>query len=247
MRKDGALRDYWENGFHHRREAVAPSKVAAWRDIVLQAAAARPNMSRSNEHVAVFEPARLEPELSKIVRSAELAGLAAKFLEAERLRLFAVSAYIKPPGGDASFWHQDMWFFPISGAPIVTVWLPLSAVEEDQAPMIYARKSHLGGFMDAPADAPPEGIAVQRISPMAPGDVVLHDGWTLHGSAGNQNASPREALGLVYVKDGARFSTRAELESVPARFAKLTGYIGSPDYKPGKKIAGPKCPLVPFS
>ena len=238
------IQQYAEDGFCHLTAAMAPDAVNNWRKTILDAAAKRPNMSSGNEYVAVFEPGSAEPKLDEIIRSPTLASIAAGFLGHDQVRLFAGAAYIKPAGGVASFWHQDLWFFPINDTPVITVWLPLTAIAEDQAPMIYAQGSHKAGFCSASYDEAPKNIPLCQPAPMALGDILVHDGWTLHGSADNRSGLSREAIGLVYIPDGARFATRQQLESIPDRFAMLSGYINTPAFRAGELITGTTCPLV---
>jgi hypothetical protein len=232
------------DGFVHIRSVVDPSLVAGWRGHVLDATSRLPNLAGSNETVAVFEPGRVSSELAAILCSASLGGLAAEAFGRRNVRLIAGTAYIKPPGAPGSFWHQDLWFFPIADASIVTLWLPLAPVEDDRAPLIYARGSHRRGFVDWRSEAAPDRWPLHRMSPMSVGDVAIHDGWTLHGSDVNARREPREALGLVYLLDGTYFATRAELQREPARWERLSTFLDNPSYREGALIQGPRFPLV---
>jgi hypothetical protein len=240
-----AMDGYRKHGFAHISSAVNPALVASWRRPILDLASRLPNMAGGRETIAVFRPDCVGPAMAEILFSAALGGLAAQVLGVRNVRLLAGTAYIKPPGAPGSFWHQDLWFFPIADAPIVTIWLPLAPVEDDRAPLIYARGSQKKGFVDWRSEAAPDNWPLHRVSPMSVGDVTMHDGWTLHGSEGNARQETREALGLTYVRDGAYFATRAELQQEPARWERLSRYLDNPAYCEGARIQGPRCPLVP--
>ena len=163
------------------------------------------------------------------------------------IRLIAGAAYIKPPGAPATFWHQDLWFFPIVGASMTTLWLPLTPIDEGRAPLVYAAGSQRQGFADWRDESPPEDWSLHCLSSMTVGDVAIHDGWTLHGSEANRTAQPREALGLSFIRAGTRFATRAELRREPKRWEFLEAYLDHADYREGDPIDGPGCPLIALS
>lgn len=221
---------YSQDGFVHIRSAIEPTLVSGWRPHVLDAASRLPNMAKAPEIAAVLKPDRVSSDITGILRSAPLGHIAARMLGTRAIRLMAAAAYIKPAGAPATFWHQDLWFFPLVGAPMTTLWLPLAPVEDARAPLIYAAGSHRRGFRNWRSEATPDRWPLHCVSPMSIGDMVIHDGWTLHGSKVNTDTQPREALGLSYVRDGTRFATRADLRKDPERWESLAGYIDNPAY-----------------
>lgn len=238
------LQQYVQNGYVHLSAALDDEWVAMWRKTIIDAAMCRPNVSQGDEYIAVFEPDTVEQELSHILCSTHLARIAASFLGSTQVRIFAAAAYLKPPGGSASFWHQDLWFFPIADAPLITLWLPLSAIDDQQAPLLFARQSHASNYIDWTEENAPTHWPIDRQSPMALGDVTVHNGWTLHGSEANTSKQPREALGIVYIREGTRFATRTELQSNDTRWKRMEHYLNDPAYVEGAVINGPRCPLV---
>jgi ectoine hydroxylase-related dioxygenase (phytanoyl-CoA dioxygenase family) len=236
---------YSEDGFVHIRSAVDPALVLSWRPHILDAASRLPNMAKDGEFAAVFKPDRVSPEMADILGSAALGQIAAQMLGTREIRLIAGAAYIKPAGAPGTFWHQDLWFFPIVGAPMTTLWLPLAPVEDERAPLIYAGGSQKHGFENWRSEATPDRWPLHCVWPMSVGDVAVHDGWTLHGSKANTGREAREALGLSYVRDKTRFATRGALRQQPERWEWLAGHVDNPAYREGALIDGPGCPLVP--
>lgn len=110
--------------------------------------------------------------------------------------------------------------------------------------MVYAAGSHRRGFANTLNGAPPSDLPLHRLSNMVPGDVALHDGWTLHASDVNVDTVAREAIGLSYVRAGARFATRAELKRAPARWRWLSQFLDDPNYREGAEIDGSGCPAI---
>ena len=239
--------DYQAAGFAHLRAAVDPALVASWTTPILDAASHLPNMGKDGEIAAIFQPDQADTGLAGILGSAILGRIAADVLATGEIRLIAGAVYIKPPGAPATFWHQDLWFFPIVGAPMTTLWLPLTPIDEENAPMVYAAGSQRQGFEDWDQEAQPQGWPLYCLSSMAVGDVAIHDGWTLHGSKANVAARPREAIGLSFIRAGTRFATRVELQREPKRWQRLAGYLDHAGYREGDPIEGPACPLIALS
>lgn len=235
---------YHETGVALVRGALDPALIDEWRAPIIDAALRLPNTARDNEITAILQPDRADPALLDLLTSPDLGRVAADALGTERVRLIAAAVYIKPPGAPATFWHQDLWFFPVADAPMVTLWLPLTQVGEDNAPMLYSAGSQRAGFIDWEEDTVPTDWPVQCLSPMATGDVAIHDGWTLHASRANTSDQPREAVGLSYIADGTRFATRDALRREPARWNRLSAYLDHDGYREGDLINGPGCPLV---
>lgn len=241
------IEDYRTAGVALVDAALDPALVALWRAPILEAASRLPNTAKDDEFAAIFQPERADAALAEILGSRHLGRIAAEVLECEDIRLIAGAVYIKPPGAPATFWHQDLWFFPIVGAPMTTLWLPLTPIGEDDAPMVYAEGSQRGGFADWREETPPPAWPLQCLSSMAPGDVAIHDGWTLHASRANTSARPREAIGLSYIRDGTRFATRAELRRESGRWDRLAAFLDHPGYREGEPIDGPPCPRIALS
>ena len=247
MQQDAVSKDYQETGFTHLRGALDPALVSGWRAPLVEAAHHLPNRASTQEIAAVFEPHRAAPSIARILTAPALGRIAADGLGTQSVRLVAAAAYIKPPGAPATFWHQDLWFFPIADAPMLTLWLPLAPVDAALAPMVYAAGSHREGFTEASYDTPPEGKSLLRAAPMALGDVAIHDGWTLHASDPNDGTTAREAIGLSYIPADTRFATRDALQASPARWQWLAPYLDDANYREGAPVDGPACPAIALS
>src|SRR4051812_23398438 len=116
---------YSDDGFMHLRAALDPALVSGWRPRILDAASQAVNMSEE-EVVAVFRPGEVEADILDILLTPALGQIAARALGTSTIRLITGAAYIKPPGALPTFWHQDLWFFPIKDSAMITVWAPLA-------------------------------------------------------------------------------------------------------------------------
>ena len=126
---------------------------------------------------------------------------------------------IKPPKSGGHFgWHQDGTFWDI--APLeetVTVWLALDAVSLTNGGMRMIRGSHRRGQMMHEVTYDPNSMLRrgQRIDgdidesaaeevPLSAGQASLHNAMILHGSAANDSADWRYAVGLNYVSGNVK-------------------------------------------
>jgi non-heme Fe2+,alpha-ketoglutarate-dependent halogenase len=117
--------------------------------------------------------------------------------------------FAKMPGdGKQVSWHQDASYWPLTPSKVVTVWLAIDDVDDDNGPMMFIPGSHVHGQIpfdkstdedhnvlnqsvrdpEAWGDAP---VAVT----MKAGQVSLHTDLLLHGSG--YNGSDRRRCGLT--------------------------------------------------
>jgi ectoine hydroxylase-related dioxygenase (phytanoyl-CoA dioxygenase family) len=140
--------------------------------------------------------------------------LAADLMGVDKVRLFRDQSYFKQPSGGSTAWHQDGYFMPLDTKNIITMWVALSDVDLDMAPMKFFGGSHDGKYhgTSGPADEDMEtfekymldkGYPQFQSGPYKAGDATFHSGWTLHGSLSNTSDKTREAIVIVYYADGA--------------------------------------------
>jgi ectoine hydroxylase-related dioxygenase (phytanoyl-CoA dioxygenase family) len=145
------------------------------------------------------------------------AQLAASLLGASAVRLARDVAFFKQPGTDATPWHQDSEFEPIDGNDVVVLWIALNDIEPDMSPMCFLEGSQRLGYRrlvrgrsdpTQPFDAPMRDIGGQigSFSGMRAGDATAHYGWTFHGAPRHTGTTPREAIAVLYYRDGVRLS-----------------------------------------
>lgn len=143
----------------------------------------------------------------------------------------------KPPGVDhPTPPHQDNYYFNLAPPNVVTIWLALDQVGEENGCLRYLPGSHLRGFRpharsnvlgfsQAITDFGPQDEAAERKIHFAPGDAVAHHGMTIHRAEPNRSPTlNRRAFAMVFKgvscrRDEARFaryqqSARAQHESM---------------------------------
>lgn len=106
--------------------------------------------------------------------------------------------------------HQDNFYFSLTPANVVTIWLALDPVDAENGCLRYVDGSHLRGFrphakskilgfsqgiVDYSADDFTREIAV----PLQPGDAVAHHGMTIHRADANMSGSRhRRSFAMVF-------------------------------------------------
>ncbi len=165
-----------------------------------------------------------------------LPAIVASLTASDRVNLYSDQLFLKEPGSAVRTpWHQDKPYFLLDGEKVAVCWVPVDRVRIDNGAMGYVVGSHLwnktfklsdfvtrtrtfpeiGGIdltgLDdlPPIDAEPERFEI-RYFDAAPGDVIVHNWATLHGSSGNVSASAiRRAASVRYAGDDVTFLRRA--------------------------------------
>jgi Phytanoyl-CoA dioxygenase (PhyH) len=177
-------------------------------------------------------------EVVRIITSARLGEIAARLLGVEGVRVMHFSGLVKPAGEPGTPLHQDLSYLPIDTDRNLTIWIPLTDIEVDMGPLIFASGSHTAGQIDDPVSVRGR-FPFMHTGPMKAGDVSVHLGWTIHGSLKNASGRSRDAFGISYYRDGTRIQRHGE-----AKF--LRTLMGScfAGLNPGDLAVGPRNPLV---
>jgi phytanoyl-CoA hydroxylase len=117
----------------------------------------------------------------------------------------------KPPGGQhVTPPHQDNYYFCLRPPHVVTVWMALDPVDEENGCLRYVRGSHLEGirphgrsrilgFSQGLLDYNERDREREVAVHLEPGDVVAHHGNTIHRAEANRSLTRnRCAFALVY-------------------------------------------------
>ena len=262
---------FQERGHLKLRRVLEPEEVAAYRPhlnrvverhvgeqhaMERKVAGAGKNWRFINNLWSLDEVAR------RFVHSRRLARIAADLMGVDAVRLFRDQSYFKGSGGANTPWHQDSRFMPLDTTRSVTLWIPLTAITPDMAPMSYVTGSHRADYLgtsngdDASMDAfeaevRGKGFAVDNYNTFDAGDIAVHWASTLHSSRTNTSPLLREILVIVYFADGARVSPERPLtrQSPPSEFyatliQRENRATSLPGLKPGELAAGAMTPLL---
>jgi len=165
-------------------------------------------------------------------------------------RLFHEHLVLKEAGtAKATPWHQDLPYYCVDGRLTASIWIALDPVPLRNAVM-FAAGSHLsdktffprkfvdGRNYDYPsseyAEVPDvdggEGGYEIRAWECQPGDAVLFDFQTLHGTNAAELAGPRRAIAWRWIGDDVRFCKRPGVTSPP--YPDLQARLGHGDPLP---------------
>lgn len=130
----------------------------------------------------------------------------------------------KPPGLDhPTPPHQDNYYFNLLPPNVVTIWMALDVVDDENGCLRYVPGSHLRGFRphgrskvlgfsQAITDYGPEDESVEVRIHLQPGDAVAHHGMTIHRAEPNRSLTRnRRSFAMVLKgescqRDETRFS-----------------------------------------
>ncbi len=175
------------------------------------------------------------PEYRDYVHQSCAASMAGRFMGSEVAQFFHEHAFVKEPGTQrATPWHQDLPYYCLDGSRTVSIYVSLDPAPADIA-VRFVAGSHdwgklfhprifLGGEsfnLEDPAlepvpdvDARP-GDFVLRSWELEPGDTILFDFRTLHGTGDGLVRARRRAFSTRWLGDDVRYCERPGETSPP--------------------------------
>jgi hypothetical protein len=236
---------------------ASPAEVAPFRPALLEAGAAtryehRPLAERDTygrAFVQMFNLWRQNETAKAFVFARRFARVAAELMGVPGVRLYHDQALFKEPGGGATPWHQDQFYWPLDTAHTITMWMPLVAATPEMGPMTFASGSQLLGNLGdfAIGDESQEmfdRLIDEKALVRAPavafevGDASFHGGWTLHSAPPNRTDAMREVMTVIYYADGTRVGP---LDHPNRRFDRDVWLQGC---EPGELAAGALNPVL---
>jgi len=242
---------------HVRLSALAArAEVDAYRpaiaEVVDAVAARHDTQGRIDDYNSLFTQVtnawRLSEPARRFVCACRFARVAARLLGVRGVRLYHDQALFKEPGGQATPWHRDQYYWPLDTAHTVTMWMALVDVSLAMGPMTFASGSH--DAQDVPAlpisaeaDATLAGYVAARGFPITgealrAGDATFHSGRTLHSARPNLSGARREVMTVIYFAEGAR------LHAPGNSFQVADARVFLPGVKPGEPAASELNPLL---
>ncbi|MDA1051078.1 MAG: phytanoyl-CoA dioxygenase family protein [Planctomycetota bacterium] len=195
-----SLRVLTDNLDRYIQEVVPrlPSSDAFYQD------RSNPKTLKQLQHMgkdAFFDDYRRDPRWNSLAES--LIGEPAESQEPEWFN--------KPPGTEhPTPPHQDNYYFCLRPANVATLWLALDAVDEENGCLRYVAGSHrrgirphaatkVLGFSQGITDYGSEDVANEQTILLQPGDLVVHQGETIHRAEPNRSsARQRRAFAMVF-------------------------------------------------
>lgn len=207
------------DGYVHVPGLLSPAEIARHGAAVDEAVAVRKrDDGRALEEKSAYEQSFIQcqyiwedfPKVRALTFHEKVCAVAAALVGGERLRLWHDQALYKEPGGRPTEAHQDQPYWPIAEPDTCTAWIPLQAVDETMGCMGYVPGSHEGEhrFVDI-FSARGEGedlmarqAAPAQFVPCQVGDVIFHQGYTVHLAHPNRSDRMRRVYTAIYFRDG---------------------------------------------
>ena len=177
------------------------------------------------------------PEYSRYVQRSAAAAMAGQFMGATQARFFHEHVFLKEPGTQtATPWHQDLPYYCVDGRKNASIFVALDPIDEAVA-LRFVKGSHrwsrltfpkvfldgsdfntedgsLGAMPDI--DGHPEDFEVIAWA-MAPGDALIFDFRTVHGTSAAEVKTRRRAFVSRWLGEDMTYCARPGETSPPYR------------------------------
>ncbi|RIA37956.1 phytanoyl-CoA dioxygenase PhyH [Hephaestia caeni] len=173
-------------------------------------------------------PSQISSDLRRFAFDSPLPMIAADLYDADVVNFYFDQLFWKEAGsGKRTAFHQDESYFNCTGDQCCTFWVAVDPVTKANGAMGYVRGSHLWQRQFAAnvfvSQQQLPGAVGEQIPDIEaneadydivyydsePGDVLVHNYRTLHGSTGNVSADrPRRSFAVRYTGDDVRYYQR---------------------------------------
>lgn len=157
------------------------------------------------------------PAVKEFVFAKRFAGIVRDLMKVNHVRLWHDQALFKEPGGRITDAHQDCSYWPIAEPKFTaTMWLALTDVPVEKGCLYFYPQTNdpnLKEYVDIFKNPHQPNILTDKekvFVPLKAGDATFHSGLTFHGAANNQTNEMREAMTIIYIKDGVTFDASDE-------------------------------------
>lgn len=150
------INNFQQDGHLLLRAVVSPTEIATYRPAIVgtvnrydreQQAMEKTVSGQSQGWKFVENLCQLDPVAQRLILARRFGKIAADLLGVNTVRLFRDQSYFKAPGGGNTPWHQDGYFMPLDTTQVITMWIALSDVSPQMAPMTFVTGSHRQGYM----------------------------------------------------------------------------------------------------
>ena len=195
------------------------------------------------------------PEYLDFVIGSQAASMAGQFMRSAVAQFFHEHVFCKEIGTEAATpWHHDLPYYPLEGNQTVSIYVPLDYIPEETAvkfvsgshrwtEVFFARRFIDGANYiqnDPSLSSVPDIEATDNVYevkswPLDPGDALLFDFRTLHGTSAAKNHSRRRAFSTRWLGDDVVYMDRSGETSPP---------LDLRDIVSGEKMPGDWFPIV---
>ena len=217
------INEFRQKGHTLIPKVLSREEIDAYRPVIVNAAERYNTENRALEDRDTYGKAflqimnlwRVDAGVRKFVLAKRLGKIAADLLGVANVRIYHDQALFKEPGGGATPWHQDQYYWPVDNNKTITMWMPLVDINTDMGMLTFASGSFAKGpVFDFEISDESESLFdsyvadnkfdIARADTMNAGDATWHSGFTIHKAPGNCSAAMREIMTVIYVADGSR-------------------------------------------
>jgi ectoine hydroxylase-related dioxygenase (phytanoyl-CoA dioxygenase family) len=209
--------DFQRDGHIYLPELISPEALKPYRDFIVAWAddfrkKQKPIEERDTYGKAFLQMMNLWEEdanIKEFILSKRFGQVAAELLGVEKVRLYHDQALFKEAGGGHTPWHQDQYYWPLSNAKTVTMWMPLVDITEEMGMLTFASGTQHVKLPPMPISDKSEetiasfvreqGFPIKAQKTMQAGDATFHMGWTLHAAPGNHSETMREVMTIIFM------------------------------------------------
>ena len=155
--------------------------------------------------------------VKEFVHAKRFAGIVKDLMRVDHVRLWHDQALFKEPGGRITDAHQDCSYWPIAEPQFTaTMWLALTDVPVEKGCLYFYPQTNdpnLKEYVDIFKNPHQPDLLKEKekiFMPLKAGDATFHSGLTFHGAGNNQTDTMREAMTVIYTKDGVTFDASDE-------------------------------------
>lgn len=215
-----AVQHYRQKGYVKLKHVFSRSLLNYYSQLITEWVFRLNKLEKPMEERTTYERAFLQvmnlwtenEEIKSFAFSRRLAGIAADLMGVPGVRLYHDQALYKEPGGGITPWHADQFYWPLSTAHTVTVWIPLQDTPLLMGPLAFAENSHqLESGRDKEISDESEEVLSELLkpypineSPFELGEVSFHSGWTYHRAGANVTDQPRKVMTMIYMDKDIR-------------------------------------------
>jgi ectoine hydroxylase-related dioxygenase (phytanoyl-CoA dioxygenase family) len=155
--------------------------------------------------------------MKEFVFAKRFAGIARDLMKCDHVRLWHDQALFKESGGRVTDPHQDCSYWPIAQPQFtITMWIALVDVPIEKGSLYFYPSTHdpkLREYVDIFKNPHQPDLLKDKKKvyvPLKAGDATFHSGLVFHGAGNNQTNEMREAMTVIYIKDGVTFDSSDE-------------------------------------
>ena len=222
---DEQVSTYQRDGHILLDDVLTAEHIPPYHDAIVRTVAERNTETRKLKDRDTYGMAFLQTtnlweysdKVKEYVMAKRFAGIAARLMGVERVRLYHDQALFKEAGGGITPWHQDQHYWPLATNDTITMWMTLADIDAAMGTLRFASGSHVEGYLgDIPISDESEaqlkafveskGFTLQQADMMKAGAATFHSGWTLHSAPPNFSNRMRPAMTVIYYADDTRVS-----------------------------------------